>query len=43
MRYTCILEIREMTLFIEQNLHLDKKLNEVCECGGNVEQEGAHP
>lgn len=28
--------IREMTLFIEQNLHLDKKLNEDRECEDNV-------
>lgn len=26
-----------MTLFIEQNLHLDKKLNEDRECGADVE------
>ncbi|KAK8746507.1 hypothetical protein OTU49_017055 [Cherax quadricarinatus] len=29
--------IREMILFIEQNLHLDKKLNEDCECGDIIE------
>lgn len=28
--------VREMTLFIEQNLHLDKKLNEDRECEDNV-------
>ena len=29
-------QVREMTLFIEQNLHLDKKLNEDRECEDNV-------